>query len=228
MSSQASRSTPTRSSRPLSATDSVPSILQMIADAFVALCPSKAVAIFVLSGPQFHIEAEAGLPQRPRRKLGRGRLLALGLRAQTWLARLPTAPHWGKSWTPGLRSASPRRWSPVPEKREARSRYSTVSQGFWTTQLGKQSRAYAILPAWRLNMVSSMSRSCMDRKFDSADRVTQSALAGGPVAAGDGHRPAAGQPAWQFVASAWITSNRSTTAWDMILEMPFSSWSASG
>ena len=42
----------------------VPSTLQMVADSFVTLCPSKAVAIFVLSGSQFHVEAEAGLPKR--------------------------------------------------------------------------------------------------------------------------------------------------------------------
>jgi diguanylate cyclase (GGDEF)-like protein len=44
---------------------SVPSTLQMVADTLVTLCPSKGVAIFLLSGPQLHIEAEAGLPQRP-------------------------------------------------------------------------------------------------------------------------------------------------------------------
>jgi diguanylate cyclase (GGDEF)-like protein len=43
---------------------SLPSTMQMIADAFVALCPSKGVAIFLLSGPQLRMEAEAGLPQR--------------------------------------------------------------------------------------------------------------------------------------------------------------------
>jgi diguanylate cyclase (GGDEF)-like protein len=43
----------------------VPSTLQMVADTFVSLCPSKGVAIFVLSGPRFQIEAEAGLPRRP-------------------------------------------------------------------------------------------------------------------------------------------------------------------
>ena len=45
--------------------DSLPSIMQMIADAFVAMCPSKAVAIFMHSGQQFDIAAEAGLPPRP-------------------------------------------------------------------------------------------------------------------------------------------------------------------
>jgi diguanylate cyclase (GGDEF)-like protein len=44
--------------------DTLPSIMQMIADAFVVLCPAKGVAIFLLSGSQFHLEAEAGLPQR--------------------------------------------------------------------------------------------------------------------------------------------------------------------
>jgi diguanylate cyclase (GGDEF)-like protein len=43
---------------------SLPSTMQMIADAFVALCPSKGVAIFLLSGPQLRMEAEAGLPKR--------------------------------------------------------------------------------------------------------------------------------------------------------------------
>jgi diguanylate cyclase (GGDEF)-like protein len=44
--------------------DTLPSIMQMIADAFVVLCPANGVAIFSLSGSQFHLEAEAGLPQR--------------------------------------------------------------------------------------------------------------------------------------------------------------------
>jgi diguanylate cyclase (GGDEF)-like protein len=43
---------------------SLASTMQMIADAFVALCPSKAVAIAMLSGQHFEITAEAGLPQR--------------------------------------------------------------------------------------------------------------------------------------------------------------------
>ena len=43
---------------------SLPSTLQLIADAFVALYPPKSIAIFVLAGDQFHIEAEAGLPPR--------------------------------------------------------------------------------------------------------------------------------------------------------------------
>jgi diguanylate cyclase (GGDEF)-like protein len=43
----------------------VPSTLQMVADTFVSLCPSKGIAIFVLSGPRFQMEAEAGLPTRP-------------------------------------------------------------------------------------------------------------------------------------------------------------------
>ena len=42
----------------------VPSTLQMVADAFVSLCPSKGVAIFLFSGRRFQIEAEAGLPNR--------------------------------------------------------------------------------------------------------------------------------------------------------------------
>jgi diguanylate cyclase (GGDEF)-like protein len=45
--------------------DPLPSILQKIADAFVALCPDKAVGIFVHSGQQFEMKAEAGLPSRP-------------------------------------------------------------------------------------------------------------------------------------------------------------------
>jgi diguanylate cyclase (GGDEF)-like protein/PAS domain S-box-containing protein len=44
---------------------SLPSTMQLMADAFVALYPPKSIAIFVLAGDQFHIEAEAGLPQRP-------------------------------------------------------------------------------------------------------------------------------------------------------------------
>jgi len=43
---------------------SVPATLQMVADSFVTLYPSKAVAIFLRSGPRFHIGAEAGLPKR--------------------------------------------------------------------------------------------------------------------------------------------------------------------
>ena len=39
--------------------------MQLMADAFVALYPPKSIAIFVLAGDQFHIEAEAGLPPRP-------------------------------------------------------------------------------------------------------------------------------------------------------------------
>ena len=42
----------------------LPSIMQKIADAFVAMCPTKAVAIAMLSGRRFQIAAEAGLPQR--------------------------------------------------------------------------------------------------------------------------------------------------------------------
>jgi diguanylate cyclase (GGDEF)-like protein/PAS domain S-box-containing protein len=44
---------------------SLPSTMQLMADAFVALYPPKSIAIFVLAGDQFHIEAEAGLPPRP-------------------------------------------------------------------------------------------------------------------------------------------------------------------
>jgi diguanylate cyclase (GGDEF)-like protein/PAS domain S-box-containing protein len=43
---------------------SLPSTMQLMADAFVALYPPKSIAIFVLAGDQFHIEAEAGLPPR--------------------------------------------------------------------------------------------------------------------------------------------------------------------
>jgi diguanylate cyclase (GGDEF)-like protein len=42
----------------------VPSTLQIVADTFVSLCPTKGVAIFVFSGRRFQIEAEAGLPNR--------------------------------------------------------------------------------------------------------------------------------------------------------------------
>lgn len=47
--------------------DSLPSILQRIADAFVTLCPTRGAAIFVLTAQQFQIAAEAGLPPRPAR-----------------------------------------------------------------------------------------------------------------------------------------------------------------
>jgi diguanylate cyclase (GGDEF)-like protein/PAS domain S-box-containing protein len=43
---------------------SLPSTMQLMADAFVELYPPKSIAIFVLAGDQFHIEAEAGLPSR--------------------------------------------------------------------------------------------------------------------------------------------------------------------
>jgi diguanylate cyclase (GGDEF)-like protein len=63
----------------------VPSTLQMVADTFVRLCPSKGVAIFVLSGPRFQMEAEAGLPNRPP-----GNLLSLpGAPLPTALAASP-------------------------------------------------------------------------------------------------------------------------------------------
>jgi diguanylate cyclase (GGDEF)-like protein len=62
----------------------VPSTLQMVADTFVSLCPSKGVAIFVLSGPRFQIEAEAGLPNRLP-----GPLLPLPAAS---LATVPAAP----------------------------------------------------------------------------------------------------------------------------------------
>jgi diguanylate cyclase (GGDEF)-like protein/PAS domain S-box-containing protein len=44
---------------------SLPSTMQLMADAFVALYPPKSIAIFVLAGDQFQIAAEAGLPPRP-------------------------------------------------------------------------------------------------------------------------------------------------------------------
>jgi diguanylate cyclase (GGDEF)-like protein len=44
---------------------SLPSTMQRIADAFVAVCPSKGIAIALANGPQVQIAAEAGLPQRP-------------------------------------------------------------------------------------------------------------------------------------------------------------------
>ncbi|MGC2399991.1 MAG: EAL domain-containing protein [Acidobacteriaceae bacterium] len=50
--------------------DPLTSILQRVADAFVALYPSKGAAIFVLSGQNFQIAAEAGLPPRPLRGSG--------------------------------------------------------------------------------------------------------------------------------------------------------------
>jgi diguanylate cyclase (GGDEF)-like protein len=42
----------------------LPSIMQRIADAFVGMFPAKAIAIAMLSGPQFRITAQAGLPRR--------------------------------------------------------------------------------------------------------------------------------------------------------------------
>jgi diguanylate cyclase (GGDEF)-like protein/PAS domain S-box-containing protein len=49
--------------------DSLRSTMQLMADAFVELHPPKSIAIFVLAGGQFHIEAEAGLPQRATRPI---------------------------------------------------------------------------------------------------------------------------------------------------------------
>jgi diguanylate cyclase (GGDEF)-like protein len=43
---------------------SLPSIMQRVADAFVGMFPAKAIAIAMLSGPQFRITAQAGLPRR--------------------------------------------------------------------------------------------------------------------------------------------------------------------
>jgi diguanylate cyclase (GGDEF)-like protein len=50
--------------------DALTSILQKIADAFVALYPARGVAVFVFSGQNFQIAAEAGLPARPQRGAG--------------------------------------------------------------------------------------------------------------------------------------------------------------
>src|SRR5271154_1656818 len=58
--------------------DSLPSTMQLMADAFVALYPPKSIAIFVLAGNQFHIEAEAGLPPRPVPPMAPGPLAPLG------------------------------------------------------------------------------------------------------------------------------------------------------
>ncbi len=44
---------------------SLSSTMEKIADAFVALYPAKAIAIFLLAGDQFHLEAHAGLRQDP-------------------------------------------------------------------------------------------------------------------------------------------------------------------
>jgi diguanylate cyclase (GGDEF)-like protein len=43
---------------------SLPAVMQKIVDAFVAVYPSKAIAIATPAGPQFQIAAEAGLPKR--------------------------------------------------------------------------------------------------------------------------------------------------------------------
>ncbi len=48
---------------------SLPSTMQLMADAFVALHPPKSIAIFVRAGDHFHIEAEAGLPARDTRPM---------------------------------------------------------------------------------------------------------------------------------------------------------------
>jgi len=55
---------------------SLPSTMQLMADAFVALYPPKSIAIFVLAGDQFRIEAEAGLLPRhaPPKSGASGRL----------------------------------------------------------------------------------------------------------------------------------------------------------
>ncbi len=45
--------------------ESLPSTMQIMANAFVGYCPSKAMAIFLRSGDHFDLEAEAGLPKRP-------------------------------------------------------------------------------------------------------------------------------------------------------------------
>ena len=55
---------------------SLPSTMQLMADAFVALYPPKSIAIFVRAGDQFHIEAEAGLPPRPSPPMAGARPLA--------------------------------------------------------------------------------------------------------------------------------------------------------
>ncbi len=44
---------------------SLPSTMQIMANAFVSLCPSKAMAIFLRSGDHYDLQAEAGLPRRP-------------------------------------------------------------------------------------------------------------------------------------------------------------------
>jgi hypothetical protein len=87
---------------------SVPSTLQMVADALVTLCPSKGVAIFLRSGPQLHIEVEAGLPNRPPgavlpQPAARSTpvLVAAGAREDP----VGTLPRWDKYWLPGSSSA---------------------------------------------------------------------------------------------------------------------------
>lgn len=44
--------------------ESLPATMQMIADAFHAVYPTRGIAIFVAQGSQFQLEAEAGLPKR--------------------------------------------------------------------------------------------------------------------------------------------------------------------
>jgi diguanylate cyclase (GGDEF)-like protein len=50
--------------------ESVSSTLQRIADVFLKLYPTKAMAIFLVVGGELHLEAEAGLPNRPPRAAG--------------------------------------------------------------------------------------------------------------------------------------------------------------
>ena len=122
--------------------------------------PLKGGCYLLLSGPQFRIEAEAGLPKRPSGNGIPDAGAAAGSRRDP-LLRLPRVA--ADIGFRGQALPCDRRWSPVPETRKAHSRYSTVSREFWTTRLGKQSRAYADLPAWPSNMVSCMRRSSIDR-----------------------------------------------------------------
>jgi diguanylate cyclase (GGDEF)-like protein/PAS domain S-box-containing protein len=72
----------------------LPLTMQLMADAFVELYPPKSIAIFVLAGDVFHIEAEAGLPPRPVRPMAdRPAPLSLG-RSPGQSAILPPTAAW--------------------------------------------------------------------------------------------------------------------------------------
>ena len=88
---------------------SVPATLQMVADSFVTLYPSKAVAIFLRSGPRFHIGAEAGLPKRLSETRPDARFENVLQMPHLEKTRRGTFRRWGGFWTRGLNFAPRRR-----------------------------------------------------------------------------------------------------------------------